>query len=94
MAKLGGGEAKVLEWPNFGQNFPRDEIGYAVTCYFCSAIDFFAMANAKHQNRDLGILNPADDAIVPDPVTPEACQIVSQRLAKTARIFSGCNFPA
>lgn len=30
MAKLGGGEAKVQNWPNFGQNFPGDKNGYAV----------------------------------------------------------------
>ena len=30
MAKLGGGEAKVTNWLDFGQNFPGDKNGYAV----------------------------------------------------------------
>ncbi len=31
MAKLGGGEAKVLKWLNFGHGFALGENGYAVS---------------------------------------------------------------
>jgi hypothetical protein len=42
----------------------------------------------NHDNAYFFVFNPAQEAIIPDPVPPQAGQILAcQRFADTARIF-------
>jgi hypothetical protein len=49
------------------------------------------MADLEHKNDNTVVLNAADQAVVIDPISPQASQVSAQRLAKASRVVRPSN---
>lgn len=50
-----------------------------------------AMSYRQYQHDKMVVLNLANSTIITNTVTPQALQLMPQRLAETAGVIVGCN---
>lgn len=67
----------------------------ATNDFFCGRplffVDFAPVANLQDEYDQAVVLEAADEPVIANPIAPQACQAMSQWLAKLPGIFRPCN---